>query len=464
MQKTKKSTEFTEGPIFFRMLIFAVPIMLSGVLQLLYNMSDQVVVGQFSGDPNALAAVGSTGALTNMIVNLLMGLSVGSGVVVAQCFGAKLEKEISRTVHTSLTVALIGGIIFGLIGVLSARQLLELMRTNEDVIDSATLYMTIIFCGVPASSVYNFGATILRSVGDSRSPLIILATTGLVNVAFNLIFVIVFHLGVAGVAIATIIAQYLSAIAVVALLMRTNECYRFRFSKVCIDKEIFGKILRMGIPSGIQGTLFSLSNVMIQSSINTFPPTTISGNTAGSTIDGFTYTVMNSFYHASLTFTGQNYGAGKRKRIYRVLWYSLFQVTVIGIGVGFIEICFARELASLFVDTSQPHASAIIEAAVTRLDFMLKCYFLCGIMEVLTGHLRGLGYSVVPMLSSMFGACVFRIAWILFVFPLEAFNTPIGLYWSFPLSWILTCVLHLITCLVAGIKLKRTMPQEVQTA
>ncbi len=463
MQKTKKSAEFTEGPIFFRMLIFAVPIMLSGVLQLLYNMADNVVVGQFSGDPNALAAVGSTGALTNMIVNLLMGLSVGSGVVVAQYFGAKQEKEISRTVHTSLTISLIGGIIFGLFGVLSARHLLELMKTNAEVIDSATLYITIIFLGVPASSVFNFGSTILRSVGDSRRPLIILASTGLVNVAFNLFFVIVCHMGVAGVAIATIISQYLSAAAVVAILMRSDECYQFRFKKICIDKEIFGKILRMGIPSGIQGTLFSLSNVMIQSSINTFPPTTISGNTAGSTIDGFTYTVMNSFYHAALTFTGQNYGAGKRKRIYKVLLYALLQVTVIGIGVGFLEICFARELASLFVDQSQPHAAAVIEAAVTRLDFMLRCYFLCGIMEVLTGHLRGLGYSIVPMLSSLFGACVFRIAWIMFVFPLEGFNTPIGLYWSFPLSWLLTCILHLITCIAARKKVKHLTPSP-QTA
>ncbi len=462
MPKNKSGAEFTSGPLFLKIFFFSLPIMASGVLQLLYNMADNVVVGKFSGDPTALAAVGSTGSLTNLLLNLLMGLSVGSGVLVSQYFGAKRPDEISKAVHTSMTVAAIGGVLFCFIGFVAARPLLALMGTKPEVLDGATLYIRIIFCGVPASAIYNYGAAILRSVGDSKRPLMILAITGLVNVLLNLFFVIVCHMSVAGVALATISAQYLSAIAVVVILMRTNDCYKLELKKLSIDKTMFVKILRVGIPSGVQGMMFSISNVLIQSSINTFPTTTVSGNTAGSSIDGFAYTVMNSFYHASLTFTGQNYGAKKTKRIYKVLLYSVIQVTVIGLLTGYLEIAFAEQLAWLFVDKAEPQAQLIVEAAVRRLNLMLRWYFLCGIMEVLTGHLRGLGYSVIPMLSSLFGACVFRILWIVLVFPLEQFNTQIGLYTSFPLSWALTCVLHLIVAVVARVRLTKQDKAEAE--
>ncbi len=453
MPKKRASAEFTEGPLFFKMLFFALPIMASGILQLLYNMADNVVVGKFSGDPTALAAVGSTGALTNLILNLLLGLSVGSGVIVAQCFGAKRPNEVSKAVHTSMAVSIIGGLLFAVFGFVAARPLLALMGTKPDAIDGATLYLRIIFCGVPASSVYNYGASILRSVGDSKRPLVILATTGLVNVLLNLFFVVVCHMTVDGVALATISAQYLSAIAVMLILMRTNECYKLELKKMRIDGKMFGKILRVGVPSGINGMMFSFSNVMIQSSINTFPTTIVSGNTAASSIDGFAYTVMNSFYHTALTFTGQNYGAEKTKRIYRILAYSLVQVTFIGLVTGWLEIAFARELSELFVDMTIPEAPLIVEAAVTRLDFMLEWYFLCGIMEVFTGHLRGLGYSIVPMLCSLFGACVFRLFWILVIFPLPQFNSQVGLYTSFPISWALMIFLYIIMTVYARVRL-----------
>ncbi len=459
--KKRARAEFTEGPVFFKILLFALPILASGVLQLLYNMADNVVVGKFSGDPTALAAVGSTGALTNLILNLLLGLAVGSGVIVSQYYGAKRSEEISKAVHTSMTIAAIGGIIFGVFGFFAARPLLSLMGTRPDALDGATLYLKIIFCGVPASSIFNYGASILRSIGDSKRPLIILATTGLANVLLNLFFVIVCKMTVDGVALATITSQYLSAAAVLAILMRADDCYKLELKKLSIDKTMLLKILRVGIPSGINGMLFSFSNVMIQSSINTFPTEVVSGNTAAASIDGFTYTVMNSFYHAALTFTGQNYGARKIKRIYRIFAYSIIQVTIIGLATGYFEIMFAEELAWLFVDKSAPHAQLIVNAAVTRLELMLKWYFLCGIMEVFTGHLRGLGYSIIPMFCSLFGACVFRIAWITFVFPLEQFNTQVGLFMSFPLSWILTIGLYLILFFIARSRLNKSGDFEI---
>ncbi len=462
--KKRVGAEFTDGPIFFRLIWFALPIMASGVLQLLYNMADNVVVGKFSGDPTALAAVGSTGSLTNLILNLLLGLAVGSGVIVAQCFGAKRPEEISKAVHTSMAISIIGGIIFAVLGFFAARPLLIMMGTKADALDGATLYLRIICCGIPASSVYNYGASILRSVGDSKRPLIILATTGLVNVLLNLFFVVVCHMTVDGVALATISSQYLSAIAVVFILINTDDSYKLELKKMHIDPKMFGKILRVGIPSGINGMMFSLSNVMIQSSINTFPTAVVSGNTAAVSIDGFTYTVMNSFYHSALTFTGQNFGAGKIRRIYRVLFYSLIQVAVVGLVSGWLEIAFAEELASLFVDMTIPEAPLIVEAAVVRLEFMLKWYFLCGIMEVFTGHLRGLGHSVMPMLCSLFGACIFRIFWVMVIFPMEQFNSQVGLYTSFPISWILTIMLYISICIYARVQLlKRERMSNVKT-
>ncbi len=453
--KKHARAEFTKGPLFFKILFFAIPIMATGVLQILYNMADNVVVGKFSGDATALAAVGSTSSLTNLILNLLLGLSVGSGVVVAQYFGAKRLSEISKSVHTSMTVSVIGGLIFAIFGFFAARPLLTLMDTRPDIIDSATLYLRIIFCGVPASSVYNFGSSILRSVGDSKRPLIILATTGLVNVGLNIFFVTVCHMTVDGVALATIISQYLSAGAVVFLLMRTNECYKFDPKKMGIDRVIFGKVLRIGIPSGIQGMMFSISNVMIQSSINTFPTETVSGNTAALSLEGFSYTIMNSFSNAALTFTGQNFGAGKIKRVYKILFYSLIQIFLIGFITGYLEITFAEQLSWLFVDKNIPHAQMIVDASVTRLSYVLKWYFLCGIMEVFTYHLRGIGYSITPMLATLFGVCFIRIAWVAFVFPTESFNTPLGLYMVLPISWAVAIVLSIIICIIASFKLRR---------
>ncbi len=451
----KKKADFTKGKIFVPILLFALPIIATGILQLLYNTADQVVVGRFSGDANALAAVGSTSSLTHLVVNFLIGISTGTGVLVAQLFGAKQLDRIGSAVHTSLTFAFFGGIAVGAFGFFAAEPLLTLMDTKPEVLAQATLYIRIIFCGLPALAVYNFGAAALRSMGNSRTPLVILSLSGLANVGFNLVFVIVLRMSVAGVALATIIAQYISAVCVVAVLARSDGPHRFSFKKLGIELSTLCRVLAVGVPSALQSCLFAFSNVIIQSATNTFPTTTVSAFSIGNTVEGFTYIAMNSFYHAVLTVVGQNYGAHERGRIRKALLYSLIQVTAVGLLVAGIEILFAEQLATLFVDTSLPEAPLIVSATVSRMQLMLSTYVLCGIMDVLTGYLRGIGYSLWPMFSCVFGVCAVRVFWVFVVFPLVP--TPIGLLISFPISWGLTILFHGITCIFASKKIKREL-------
>ncbi len=459
MEKVLKTNKITEGPLFSGIFLFSIPIMLTGILQLLYNAADNIVVGRFSGDQNALAAVGSTSSLTNLMVGLLMGISVGAGVIVAQYYGAKRFKEIPRLVHTAISFSFIGGIVIGLLGLIFSEPLLSIMGTKPEVIDKSVLYIRIIFCGVPANAVYNFGASILRSTGDSKTPLIILASSGLINIIFNLVFVICFNMTVDGVALATVISQYLSAVAVIFCLYKSKECFAFRFKLLCIDKRHLTRILVLGIPSGIQGSLFSLSNTVLQSAINTFHVDIVSGNIVGSQIEGFAYICTNSFLQATITYTGQNYGLGTRKRIYLTLTYSLILVTVIGLFIGFAELLFGRQLSALF--TNADNTEAVIEASMIRLTLILPFYFLCGIMEVLAGFLRGLGYSTIPTISSLVGACIFRIIWVAFVFPIPFFNNPLGLYACMPLSWVLTSIFHVITIMIVKGKNQILTPKTV---
>lgn len=443
----KNKVAFTEGSLFDKIFFFTIPLMLSGILQLLYNMADRIVIGRFSGDPNALAAVGCTGSINNLIVNFLIGVSVGCSAIIAQYYGAKKKHELSRTVHTSITFALIGGIIISVIAFISVRWLLELIDTKPDIIDQAELYIKIIILGVPGSAIFNFGATILRAIGDSKTPLIILATTGLVNVVLNIVFIVCFKMNVDGVALATIISQYISAIAVIWTLYKTTEDYQFRFKKMCIDTMIFKRIISIGFPSGLQSTLFSISNVVCQGAINTFPTEVVSGNTIAGTVDGLTYTAMHSFQQSAITFAGQNYGAGKYIRVKKSLIYTMIQVSIVGLIVSWTEILFANQLASLFVDKTAENAPQIIAAAVEISKMILCVYFLCGVMEVLSGYLRGLGYSFSTMVCSLFGACVCRILWFEFIFPLPAFNSIFGLYISYPITWSLTALLLALICI-----------------
>lgn len=453
MAKTKVA--FTEGSLFDKIFFFTIPLMLSGILQLLYNMADRVVIGRFSGDPNALAAVGCTGSINNLIINFLIGVSVGCSAIIAQYYGAKKKHELSRTVHTSITFSLIGGILISIIAFIVVRKLLELIDTKPDIIDQAELYIKLIILGVPGSAVFNFGATILRAVGDSKTPLIILATTGLINVILNIVFVVFFKMSVAGVALATIISQYMSAVAVIWVLYKTTDDYQFRFKKMCIDPSIFKRIISIGFPSGLQSTLFAISNVLCQGSINSFPTEVVSGNTIASTVDGLTYTAMHSFQQSAITFSGQNYGAGKYKRVQKSLFYTILQVSIVGLVVSWIEILFAEPLAYLFVDKTAANAPQIVAAAVEISRLILCVYFLCGIMEVLSGYLRGLGYSFLTMICSLFGACVCRILWFELIFPIPAFNSIFGLYISYPITWTLTCILLAFICIKPYKAMKR---------
>ena len=446
--QSSKSGRLTEGPLFSRIFLYAVPIMITGILQLLYNAADQMVVGRFSGDPYALGAVGSTGSLNNLILNFLMGISIGSSVVIAQAYGAKKSEDVSRAVHTSLTFSFIGGLILATVGFFICEPALILMGTKDVFIENAVLYVKIICLGIPASAVFNFGATILRSTGDSRTPLIILAVTGLANVALNFMFVVGFHKSVDGVALSTITSQYLSAIWVLIKLATVDDCFKFQLSKIGINKDALKKILIIGLPSGIQSSLFSISNVTIQTGANTLAPEVISANAISTTIEGFTYTTMHSYQQAAITFTGQNYGAAKPDRVRRAFLYCLLQVTLVGVIVGFTEILFSNQLANFFIDPLDPNKEAVLAAAAVRIRIMLGTYFLCGIMEVMSGYLRGLGYSLTTMICSLTGACLLRIVWVKCIFVLEPFNNPIGLYMCYPVTWFMTCVALGIFCIL----------------
>ena len=431
------------------MIQFVIPIILTGMLQIFYNMADNIVVGQFSGDELALAAVGSTSSLSNLIVNLLMGIAGGAGVVIAQSYGARDFNKLSRAVHTSMIFSLIGGIIFCILGLIISRPALTLMATKDELMSRALLYMRIICAGIPAMSVYNFGAATLRSVGDSKTPLFILGLSGLANVLLNLFFVIVLNMSVSGVALATIISQYLSAIAVVTILLkRKNTPYTLSKDKMNIDGDLLGQILKLGLPAGFQGTLFSISNIILTAGINTLPTTDISGKTIAINIEGLVHTSMNSYLHAAMTFTGQNYGAKKPERIKKSIIYALIQVTFVGVVGGQLLNLFARPLASLYIDAADPNKEAVMDAALELMAFMLAVYFLCGVMDTLSGALRGLGYSMIPMIVSIGAICVLRMIWVLVFFPTERFNSLIGIYTIYPISWSLGVLAMIIALLI----------------
>ena len=454
----KAKRDLTEGPLFLPMISFVIPIILTGMLQMLYNMADNIVVGQFSGDGLALAAVGSTTSLSNLIVNLLMGIAGGAGVVIAQSFGARELDRLSRAVHTSVVFSLIGGIAFCIFGLLISKPAITLMDTKDELMSRALLYMRIICLGIPASAVYNFGAATLRSVGDSKTPLFILSCSGLINVLLNLFFVIVLKMSVSGVALATIISQYISAVTVIIILFkRQGQPYALEVSKLKIDSEILKRILTLGLPAGFQGTLFSISNIILTAGMNTLPTTDISGKTIAINIESIVHTSMNSYLHAAMTFTGQNYGAKKPERIKKSIVYALIQVTVIGIVGGQLINLIAEPLAGLYIDPADPNREAVMASALQLMGFMLSVYFLCGIMDTLSGALRGLGYSMIPMIISIGAICILRALWVFFVFPTDRFHSLIGIYTIYPISWSLGVIAMLLTIILLFKKVRRRL-------
>lgn len=435
------------GPLFRKILLFALPLMCSGILQLLFNAADIIVVGNFTGSA-ALAAVGSTTALINLLVNLFLGVSVGANVLVARSYGAGEYETVRRGVHTAILASGIVGFAMIFIGLLLSRPLLEWMGTPADVIEQATLYIRIYFLGMPALLLYNFGAAILRAIGDTKRPLYFLLIAGVVNVIFNLIFVILFHLGVAGVAIATVISEVISAALILLCLMRSDSVCRVIPSQLRIHKIELLAILRTGLPAGIQAVIFNFSNVLIQSSINSFGSSVIAGNTAASNIEGFVYTSMNAVYQTSLSFTSQNLGARQYRRIDRVLVECLGLVTVVGLVLGIGAYLLGAPLLGIYSPDPE-----VIAFGLRRLGVVSVTYFLCGVMDVFTGSIRGLGYSILPTLVSLAGACLYRVVWIYTIF--AAYHTQFVLYLSYPTSWILTISAHLVCYLVVRRRARR---------
>lgn len=425
-----------DGPIFKKLIIFSIPLMLSGILQLLFNAADIIVVGRFSG-AHALAAVGSTSSLINMLVNLFIGLSIGANVLLGRYYGAQEYRNASECVHTAMFTAFFGGIIMIFIGFFLARPMLVLMETPPDVIELSILYMRIYFIGMPAFMIYNFGAALLRALGDTKRPLYFLAVSGVVNVIINLLLVIVFHMGVAGVAIATVISQCISAFLIVLCLTKADGVLYLNIKEIKFHKEKFMQMIKIGLPAGIQGIIFSISNVLIQSSVNSFGSTVMAGNTASSNIEGFVYTSMNAVYQTALSFTSQNYGAKKFHRIDRILIQCLSIVIVVGLVLGMGAWLCGDSLLEIYSNDAK-----VIQYGLLRLSIIGSTYFLCGMMDVMVGSIRGVGYSIMPMIVSLIGACLFRVIWVFTVF--NWYHSLFVLYISYPISWILTFSVHLL--------------------
>lgn len=448
-QKKKRfEIDMCNGNLFVKIIIFSLPLMLMGILQLLYNAADLIVVGNFGGDKTAIGAIGSTSSLISLTVNLFMGLSVGTNVTCAKYFGAKNNEKISKVVHTSILLSLIMGIGLGALGFIFADDLLTLMKNDLEL---SRVYLKIYFIGMPFNLVYNFAAAVLRAVGDTKRPLYYLSIAGLVNIILNIISVVVFKMGVAGVAYATIASQFVSCILIMITLCKTKECYRFSFNQLKIHKHELFEILKIGLPAGIQSSIFSISNVIIQTSINRFNYIVMNGNTAASSVEDFVYVSMESVYHASLAFTSQNVGAKKTDNIKKITAYSLIIVTLIAVIFGGTLFIFGKQALSIY--TKVPDE---IEVGYIRLHYLCLPYFLCGIMDVMVGILRGMGYSTLPMIISIIGICGFRISWIYGYFYQHTNFTDYKdlnlLYVSYPISWIITFLVQLTCYLILSKK------------
>ncbi len=447
----RRSIDMISGPLFRNIISYTIPIIFTGILQLLFNAADLIVVGQFCGSIS-VAAVGATGSITNLIVNLFVGLSVGTGVAVAQALGANDSRKAHRAVHTAIPTALVGGVILTIVGVTFSETFLIWMDTPEDVLPLSALYMKIYFAGIIFMMIYNFCASILRAAGDTKSPLIFLTLAGIVNVVLNVIFIVVFHLNVAGVALATTISQGISAFLVVLALVKRSDACQLHFSRLKFYKDEFLQILKIGLPAGIQGSLFSISNVIIQSSINSFGAVVMSGNAAALNIEGFVYVVLNAFHQTTINFTGQNVGANQYRRAKKVFIICLCCVLVIGIALSTTMYLLGPRLLSIYI-TDSPEA---IEYGLVRMTCLFIPFCLLGLMDVSGGGLRGMGISLAPMIISVVGVCGFRIGWIYTIFQLPQFHTLEWLYHSYTISWGITFVAQTIAYFIIYNKKKQS--------
>ena len=436
LKKNKYEIDMCNGTIMDKLISFALPLMVSGILQLMFNAVDIVVVGRFSGS-QALAAVGSTTALINVFTNLFIGVSLGANVLAARFYASGKHKEMSETVHTAITLALISGIVMAVVGLVFSRWALEVMGTPSDVIGQSTLYMRIYFLGMPFFMLYNYGAAILRAVGDTKRPLMFLIIAGVINALLNLFLVIAFHMGVAGVAIATVVSQLISCILVLRCLYMTDSSYQLRFSKLCMKKFYLVQIFQVGIPAGVQSTVINFSNALLQSSVNSFGSTAMAGYTAANNVLGFLYASVNSVTQACMSFTSQNYGVGKHKRMDRVLLDCGILSFVIAFVLGCGSYMFGNEILKIYTEDPE-----VIRCGVEILSITTVPYFFCGIMDLFPGALRGMGHSGVPMILSIIGTVGTRIVWIFWIFPQH--RSLYTLFISYPASWIITIVMQVV--------------------
>lgn len=453
MNKTKKTTyeiDMLNGPLLGKIIIYAIPLVLSGMLQIAFNAVDLIIVGQFAGS-NAMAAVGCTSSLTNLIVSLFIGISAGANVLVARFYGAGQKNSLKEVVHTSVAISIIAGVILAVLGFVISKPILSLMGTPEELISGATLYMRIYFAGMPFIMLYNFGSAILRGVGDSRRPLYYISIAGVLNVLLNILFVRYMNMGEAGVALGTVLSQMLSVVLLIRTLMKTEGAYKLIVGEIKIYRDKLMLMLKIGLPAGVQSCLFSFSNVILQSSINGFGADAVAGNTAAGNIESLVYTAMNAFYQTSLSFVGQNYGAGKITRIKKISAVCLVSVFVCGAVLSLLGIIFGEPMLKLYGASAKE-----IEYGLIRLSIVCSTYYLCGIMDTLVGILRGLGYAIMPMIVSLSGACLLRIIWVMTVFQMH--KTLNVLYTSYPVTWFVTASIHFICLLFVFKHIRKTHP------
>lgn len=442
MAVKKYEIDMCSGAILPKLLKLTLPLMLSSVLQLLFNAADIIVVGNF-GSQNSIAAVGSTSSLVNLITNLFLGLSTGANVMTSRYMGANDNDRVNKTIHTSILLSIISGAILTVVGVIFADKMLLMMNTPPEVLELSTVYLRIYFGGMIAMMIYNFGSSILRSKGDTQRPLYYLAFAGVINVVLNLIFVILFKMDVAGVALATVISQCVSAFLVIRCLIKETDAFHFDFRKLRLDRVITMKILGIGLPAGFQGVVFSLSNVVIQSSINSFGSVVMSGSAAAASIEGFVWVSMNAFSQGALTFVSQNIGAAKYSRINRIAIIACACAAVTGFVLGNLAYIFGGPLLSIYDPRPE-----IIEPGLTRMSLVCVFYFTCGLMDCIVGAIRGMGYAVAPTIVSLLGACGLRILWIFTIFTIPQYHTEFMLFLSYPLSWTITFIAHFICFII----------------
>lgn len=452
--QNKKEINLTEGNLLKKLVLYALPLLLSGVLQLFFNATDLIICNIF-GSENSTAAISSTTTLINLLVNFFLGLSIGSNILMARCFGARNQEKGQRIVYTSMIFSVVIGVAIGVFGFFCSRYFLVWMGTTADVLPLSTQYLKIYFIGLPFSIIYNFASSILRGIGDTKRPFIYLASAGGLNVLFNLLFVVVFKMNVAGVALGTALSQFLCAIFIVVDLLRRDEFIHFKFREVRFYKRDAMEIVRIGLPAGIQAFLFSLSNVLIQSSINSLGTDVVGGSGAASSLEGFVYTSMNAIAQSSVAFVSANYGAGKRDNIPKIVLYSVFLVLIVDFAIGGGILLFRNQLLRLYVSTEEA-----IAAGTQRLFVIVMFYFLCGWMDTMSYALRGIGHSTLPMIVTIVGTCILRVVWIFAIFPLSYFHNMRGLLLSYPISWILTGGTHFILFIILFKRLNNKFKQK----